>query len=255
MRKTYIQDGHGSVTVLLENKDNKNSITDTYCYDAYGNLLQKTGDTLVSTEDGDRRIDEIQAGDYVWAYNTETGERELKKVLSTPVTETDILVHVGLSDGTEIQTTMLHPFYVKTEDGGEWVAASNLTKGDEVLTEDGRVVYVETVQVEKLDKKIKVYNLKIEDLHTYFVAGGVLVHNKCIGENGTQTSSTTTGQNGKIERIDVENPSPGKRNGNIHYHEPNNRKWYYDFGLDKFIDEKTGELALKKFRRCYKNHG
>ena len=66
-----------------------------------------TGDTLVSTEDGDRRIDEIQAGDYVWAYNTETGERELKKVLSTPVTETDILVHVGLSDGTEIQTTML----------------------------------------------------------------------------------------------------------------------------------------------------
>ena len=57
-----------------------------------------TGDTLVSTEDGDRRIDEIQAGDYVWAYNTETGERELKKVLSTPVTETDILVHVGLSN-------------------------------------------------------------------------------------------------------------------------------------------------------------
>ncbi len=44
-KKTYIQDGHGSVTALLENKDNKNSITDTYCYDAYGNLLQKTGDT------------------------------------------------------------------------------------------------------------------------------------------------------------------------------------------------------------------
>jgi preprotein translocase subunit YajC len=52
---------------------------------------------------------------------------------------------------------MLHPFYVKTKDGGDRVAASNLTKGDEVLTEDGRVVYVENVQVEKLDKKIKVY--------------------------------------------------------------------------------------------------
>ena len=81
----------------------------------------------------------------------------LLSCLSTPVTETDILVHVALSDGTEIQTTMLHPFYVKTKDGGDWVAASNLTKGDEVLTEDGRVVYVENVQVEKLDKKIKVY--------------------------------------------------------------------------------------------------
>ena len=74
---------------------------------------------------------------------------------------------------------MLHPFYVKTEDGGDWGATSNLTKGDEVLTEDGRVVYVENVQVEKLDKKIKVYNLEIEDLHTYFLAGGVLVHNVC----------------------------------------------------------------------------
>ena len=51
----------------------------------------------------------------------------LLSCLSTPVTETDILVHVGLSDGTEIQTTMLHPFYVKTEDGimmvhiGGWI--------------------------------------------------------------------------------------------------------------------------------------
>lgn len=159
-----------------------------------------TGDTLVSTEDGDRRIDEIQAGDYAWAYSTENGERELKKVLSTPVIETDILVHVGLSDGTEIRTTMLHPFYVKTEDGGEWVAASNLTKGDEVLTEDGRVVYVENVQVEKLDKKIKVYNLEIEDLHTYFVAGGVLVHNVC-DEAGSYSAKNKTKLHGQEKYV------------------------------------------------------
>lgn len=35
------------------------------------------------------------------------------------------------------------------------------------------------VRIEKLPEKIKVYNLEIEGLHTYFVAGGVLVHNGC----------------------------------------------------------------------------
>ena len=39
--KTYIQDGHGSVTALVENS----KITDTYTYDAYGILLKKNGDT------------------------------------------------------------------------------------------------------------------------------------------------------------------------------------------------------------------
>ena len=56
-----------------------------------------------------------------------------------------------------------------------------------------------------------------------------------IGENGTSTSSTTTwkGKKGK-ERLDVENPKPGERNGQIHYHEPNNQKHMFDFNSGKF---------------------
>lgn len=154
-----------------------------------------TGDTPVSTEDGDRRIDEIEAGDKVWAYNAETGKKELKEVLNVSVTETDILVHVITSDGEEIETTMFHPFYVKDgeslqsggkdeKSSGMWVAASNLVAGDALLMEDGRSVYVNKVRIEKLDESIKVYNLEIDELHTYFVAGGVLVHNGC-GSEGT----------------------------------------------------------------------
>lgn len=141
-----------------------------------------TGDTLVSTEDGYRRIDDIKAGDYVWAYNTETGETELKEVLATPVTKTDILVHLTLSDGEEIETTMFHPFCVQDEEStgaGRWVAASNLVSGDILLTEDGQSVYVEKVWIEKLEEEISVYNLEVDEWHTYFVAGGVLVHNAC----------------------------------------------------------------------------
>ena len=39
--KIYVQDGHGSVTALVENS----KITDTYTYDSYGILLKKNGDT------------------------------------------------------------------------------------------------------------------------------------------------------------------------------------------------------------------
>ena len=46
-----------------------------------------TEDTLVSTIDGDRPIGELEAGDKVWAYNTETGENEAKAITAVIVTE------------------------------------------------------------------------------------------------------------------------------------------------------------------------
>ena len=145
-----------------------------------------TGDTLVSTADGDRRIDEIEAGDYVWSYDTELDEKVLVKVTNVSVTETDMLVHVITSEGDDIRTTMFHPFYVKNI--VEWKSASNLIAGDELLVEDGRVVYVERVRIERLTENIAVYNLEIGELHTYFVADGVLVHNMCKVGKDSETA-------------------------------------------------------------------
>ena len=142
------------------------------------------GDTLVSTEEGNRRIDEIKPGDKVLSYNTETGENELQEVKNVSVSKTDILVHIITDDGRDIETTMFHPFYVKNEDGtGEWKAASNLKAGDELLSEDGNKVKVSEVKVEKLAEEITVYNLELDEVHTYYVAGGVLVHNGCKVDN------------------------------------------------------------------------
>ena len=144
-------------------------------------------DTLVSTEDGLRQIGEIQAGDYVWSENTETGERELRKVLSVSVTETKALVHVTTENGTVVDTTENHPFYVE---GKGWCAAAELEAGDVLRTEDGEQETVKSVQTEKLDKAVKVYNLEIEDSHTYYVsADSVLVHNACgdaLGKRQTE---------------------------------------------------------------------
>ena len=126
-----------------------------------------TGDTLVSTEEGNRRIDEIKPGDKVLSYNTETGENELQEVKNVSVSKTDILVHIITDDGRDIETTMFHPFYVKNEDGtGEWKAASNLKAGDELLSEDGKKVKVSEVKVEKLAEEITVYNLELDEVHT-----------------------------------------------------------------------------------------
>ena len=49
--KIYIQDGHGSVTALVENS----KITDTYTYDSYGILLKKT-ELCINTKDIFQRI-------------------------------------------------------------------------------------------------------------------------------------------------------------------------------------------------------
>ncbi len=136
-----------------------------------------TGDTLVSTEDGLRPIEEIRVGDYVWAEDTETGKVELKKVLAVSVTESDTLVHVTTKNGTKIDTTENHPFYA--EDKG-WTAAAELEAGDVLHTQDGEIETVSTVEVEKLEEAVKVYNLEVEDSHTYYVsADKVLVHNMC----------------------------------------------------------------------------
>ena len=75
-----------------------------------------------------------------------------------------------------------------------------------------------------------------------------------MGESGAQFSSKTVWKKGKTERIDVENPAPGVRAGQIHYHESNNRKWYFDVENKKFYDIDTGELAPKKIQNLLKDN-
>ena len=115
-----------------------------------------------------------------WAEDAEAGEKELKRVIDVIVTMTDQLVYVTTENGEEIHTTENHPFYVE---GKGWCAAAQLEPGDVLRTQDGETEIVEGVQIENLDEAVKVYNLEIEDSHTYYVsADEVLVHNGCENE-------------------------------------------------------------------------
>ena len=49
-----------------------------------------------------------------------------------------------------------------------------------------------------------------------------------LGANGVKIASKTLWKGNKGERIDVENPAPGKRPGQIHYQDTKGNKYLYD---------------------------
>ena len=132
--------------------------------------------TLVTTEDGQEPIEEIEVGDKVLSEDETTGEVAVKTVTETYINETDELIHIGVN-GETISATPSHPFYV---DKLGWTLARSLKAGDVLVLSNGELVTVEWVQHEILESPIKVYNFEVQDFHTYFVGEcGVLVHNWC----------------------------------------------------------------------------
>ena len=150
---------------------------------AYASLAPKPSQcfvagTLVHTQSGPVPIEEIRAGDMVWAWDEETGETALKPVVETYVNESTELVHISVN-GEKITTTPKHPFYSPVKG---WTEATQLRAGDILVLVNGEYVVVEKIQHEILETPVTVYNFQVADYHTYFIAEkGILVHNKCSG--------------------------------------------------------------------------
>jgi len=72
-----------------------------------------------------------------------------------------------------------------------------------------------------------------------------------LGINGPTVPSKTLWMGKGKERIDVENPAPGKRAGQIHYQDSSNNKYYYDPitqtfpGAPKGVNDKLNDPAFK----------
>jgi hypothetical protein len=173
-----------------------------------------TGDTVVHARDETGKailkpIREIRIGDEVLAWdeaalvdgqlsqakpiklnttkeNTNTKTTRYEKVAGVVTSELQQkLVHITLNNGKTITATQGHPF--RTEEG--WRDAILLKRGGKLLlkgsgdSEDGsastqqpRTITIENVQVET--KTIRVFNLEVNNLHTFFVGDdGVVVHN------------------------------------------------------------------------------
>lgn len=134
--------------------------------------------TLVATPGGDVPIEELAVGDLVWSWDEAAGAREANRVL-------EVLVHarafglVGIEVGGQlVTTTPAHPVWLPQRG---WTVAAQVRPGDLMMTGDGRTAAVE--EVTSRPGGTVVYNIVVEDAHTYYVRGAdafgevVLVHN------------------------------------------------------------------------------
>ena len=137
--------------------------------------------TLVLTSLGNKKIEDIEIGDEVWAYDEETGEKKLKKVVDLLRNKTKKWVHLlfEFENGTieEIVCTEGHPFYVNNLG---WIKSIDLLENDSVLMYNDNVASVIGKEIEELDEEQITYNFEVEDYHTYYIGDNyILVHNDC----------------------------------------------------------------------------
>ncbi|WP_020124657.1 RHS repeat-associated core domain-containing protein [Streptomyces canus] len=149
-------------------------------------LCSFTPSTPVLMADGKTKpIGDIKSGDKVEAAAPANGKHQgPRTVTATHVNHDYDLVDlkIQLADGkTEtLHTTSKHPFWDDTLH--TWVPAGQLLAGHALNTADDRHAYVTAITPRPGDRDM--YNLTVEELHTYYVLAGdtpVLVHNVGCG--------------------------------------------------------------------------
>lgn len=130
--------------------------------------------TLVSTEYGLRRIENVKIGERVYTYDLVNREVVLKEVVETFHERVSKIIKIEMKNNVIIETTVEHPFYVKN---AGWVEAGKLKEGDILFSKELGDIEVSSVQEDiYLDRDV--YNLELEGNHNFFVSDlGLLVHN------------------------------------------------------------------------------
>jgi hypothetical protein len=130
--------------------------------------------TLVATPSGLLPIEQIRTGDDVLSLREETGETVVGHIGATFVTPDQQVLDVHLvGDSPPIRATTGHLFL--TLDRG-WQPAAQLQSGEPLADSTGLPIRVESIT--PVAAHDTVYNLDVEDTHTYFVGPArVTVHN------------------------------------------------------------------------------
>jgi len=129
--------------------------------------------TKVQTPDGEKNIEDIKTGDFVYSFDGEAGEVVIRKVTDTYHNWTKNLVDIVV-DGETISSTPSHKFWLPELQ--KWVIAEEIKEGTKLLQKDGSFSIVQSVS--SREGLIDVYNLEVTEEHNYFVGNvGYLVHN------------------------------------------------------------------------------
>ena len=142
-----------------------------------GETAKVVGDTLPTggcfvagtrekTKEGYRNIEDIRRGDLVYAKKPDTGETGYKAVTELFRFEKKKLIYLTIGE-EEIVTTEEHPFWV---DGYGFVEAGHLTEGCHLENAKGELLPLSGMEVKYPETPVTVYNLEVEDWHTYYVS-------------------------------------------------------------------------------------
>jgi Flp pilus assembly pilin Flp len=167
--------------------------------------------TPVKTAEGDKPIEKVREGDLVWSRDEVTGALQLEAVLQTFVTPgqslVELLVTTRAGTTEHLRVTPGHRFWVE---GRGWQPAEILSAGDEVRSSDGALL--ELRGTTSLAERATVYNLEVQDFHTYFVGQSALwVHNP-TDPNACPGASGGAAQGSLDSRFGAPQP-PGGRTG------------------------------------------
>ncbi|MCX6666593.1 MAG: right-handed parallel beta-helix repeat-containing protein [Euryarchaeota archaeon] len=126
------------------------------------------GTPITMADGSSKNIETISIGDHVISYDTE------KQMLTTGVV-IQTFVHENSNNGyleiNNLRVTPNHPLWINEE----WKEAGEAHLGDHLLRLDGTKEII--THIRYIPGTYTVYNLEVEQDHTYF-AHGVLVHNK-----------------------------------------------------------------------------
>ncbi|MGG7176990.1 glycohydrolase toxin TNT-related protein [Clostridium paraputrificum] len=164
--KITLKDGIGDVKKIIFRSE---ELTPYQRYVCFNGCF--TADTLVVTENGYKEISSIVDGELVLARDEMTEDIGYKKAkLIQKLAEELVVVTVNIEI---IQATKDHLFM--TDKG--WGRAGELKEGDKLLTWEEIYRTIENIEKTGYNKG-KVYNLEVEDYHTFYISKlGLLVHN------------------------------------------------------------------------------
>ena len=173
--------------------------------------------TKITMADGSlKSIEDIRVGDKVLSYDATMGRYVAKRVVffddrHTVASHAKACAELGnppslytINNGL-VEFTPEHPFYVRENDVTKWAALVpdpvqhpqkgrledlRLRVGQEILL-NGNWVKIKSISVSRCNvPDVRVYNLRVEDTHTY-IANGIVVHNK-EDENQFSTNQGST---------------------------------------------------------------
>ncbi|GGV12751.1 hypothetical protein GCM10010293_03800 [Streptomyces griseoflavus] len=133
-------------------------------------------------------IEEVKLGDKVVTTDTKTGEKTVREVAGTIVTEddkhfSDLTVKTASGKSEALVATTTHPFWVESERA--WIKAGDLEPGMTLHTPSGESVEVEANR--HFEKRQRTHDLTVEGIHAYYVLAGatpLLVHNCDLNTDG-----------------------------------------------------------------------